>query len=140
MTTEQGKDFMRRFLEASVSGDTAAFQEFLAPDIVAHVSGGPRKRDEFIQHMSVFNLAFPDMQVEVLEVVSDGEQVVARTTWRGTQNGAFMDLPPTGQKIEIEAYIYERLRNGKTVEHRSLFDQVTMMQQLGLIPPPQTSR
>jgi steroid delta-isomerase-like uncharacterized protein len=134
MTTEQGKDFIRRFLEASIARDPAAFKELMSPDFMAHVPGGPKNRDGFVQHMNVFNSAFPDMQVRVLDVISDGEKVVARTAWRGTHIGDFMGLPPTGRQIEIEAYIVERLEDAKSVEHWSLFDQLTMLQQLGLVP------
>jgi steroid delta-isomerase-like uncharacterized protein len=140
MTSEQNKDFMRRFLEASVARDSTAFKELMAPDFAAHVSGGPKNREGFVQHMNVFNSAFSNMQVTISDLVTDGEKVVARTTWRGTHDGNFQGLPPTGKQIEIEAYIVERLRDGKTVEHWSLFDQMTMMQQLGIIPPPQPAR
>jgi len=136
MTTEQDQDFINRFLQASISSDPAAFKEMMAPDFVAHVAGGPKNRDGFVQHMNVFNIAFSDMQVTVQDVVSDGEKVVARTTWRGTQDGVFMGVPPTGRQMEIEAYIVERLEEGKSVEHWSLFDQLTMMRQLGLLPTP----
>jgi len=140
MTTEQIKEFMRRFLNASVGKDANAFMAMMAPDFVAHVGNSPKNRAEFVQHMSVFISAFSDMQVIVLDLITDGEKVVARTTWRGTQTGAFMGLPGTGKQIEIEAYIVERLKDGKSVEHWSLFDQLTMMQQLGLVPSPQASR
>jgi steroid delta-isomerase-like uncharacterized protein len=136
MTTEQMKEFMRRFLNASVGKDANAFMELMAPDFVAHVGDGPKNRAGFVQHMSVFNTSFSDMQVIVLDLITDGEKIVARTTWRGTQTGAFMGLPVTGKQIEIEAYIVERLKDGKSVEHWSLFDQLTMMQQLGLVPQP----
>jgi len=142
MTTreEQSKDFMRRFLEASVGKDPAAFKELMAPGFVAHVPGGPKDREGFVQHMNSYSLAFGDMQVTVLDLITDGENVVARTNWRGTQTGAYMGLPPTGKQIDIEAYIYERLKDGKSVEHRSLFDVMAMMQQLGLVPSQQAGR
>lgn len=140
MTTEENNEFMSRFLEASVASDPTAFKALMAPDFVAHVTGGPKSRDGFVQHMSYFNMAFNDMNITVADLITDGEKVVARTTWRGTHTGDFMGLPPTGKQIEIEAYIVERLRDGKTVEHWSLFDQLTMLQQLGLVPPPQASR
>ena len=41
---------MRRFLEASVANDEAAFKELMAPDFVAHIPGGPANREAFVQH------------------------------------------------------------------------------------------
>ena len=140
MTTEETKDFMRRFLEASVGNDSTAFKELMAPDFVAHVPGGPKNREGFMQHMNFFNMAFSNMQWTISDLITDGEKVVVRTTYRANHSGDFMGLPPTGKQIEIEAYIVERLKDGKSVEHWSLFDQLTMLQQLGLVPPPQPSK
>ena len=140
MTTEENKDFMRHFLEASIAKDSTVFKELMAPDFVAHVPGGPKNREGFVQHMNFFNVAFSDIQWTVSDLITDGEKVVARTTFRATHSGDFMGLPSTGKKIVIEAYIVERLKDGKSVEHWSLFDQLTMLQQLGLVPPPQPNR
>ena len=138
MTIDENKDFMRRFLKASIANDSAAFKELMAPDFVAHVPGGPKNRDGFVQHMSYFNVAFSDVKWKVSDLITDEEKVVARTTWQGIHSGNFMGLPPTGKQVEIEAYIVERLKDGKSVEHWSLFDQLSMLQQLGLVPPPQS--
>ena len=140
MTTEQSKAFMRRFLEASADGDSAAFRELMSPEIVAHVAGGPVSREVFLQHNSVFNAAFSEREFIVEDLTTEADKVVARVTWRGTHTGEFQGLPPTGKQVEISAFIMERIRDGKSVEHWSLFDRVTMMQQLGLIPPPQAAR
>ena len=51
-----------------------------------------------------------------------------------------MGLPPTGKQIVVSAVIIDRFKDGKSVEHWSLFDSLGMMQQLGLVPPPQPAR
>ena len=136
MSAEQTKAFMRRFLEASVASDQAVFKEFLAPDFVAHISGVPQIRETFLQHNNVFNVAFSDRQISVEDLIVEGDKVVARITWSGVHSGNFRGLPPTGKQVKISAFIVERIKDGQSVEHRSLFDQMSMMQQLGLIPPP----
>ena len=140
MTTEENKDFMRRFLDASTAKDSIGFKELMAPDFVAPVPGGPKNREGFVQHISFFSMAFSNTQWTILDLITDGEKVVVRTTYRANHSGDFMGLPPTGKQIEIEAYIVERLKDGKSVEHWSLFDQLTMLQQLGLVPPPQPGK
>jgi steroid delta-isomerase-like uncharacterized protein len=140
MITEQTKDFMRRFLEASVASDQAEYKELLAPDFVAHLLGGPQNREAFLQHNNFFNVAFSDRQLSVEDLIAEKDKVMARIIWSGIHSGNFQGLPPTGKKIVISAFIVERLKDGKSVEHWSLFDQLAMMQQLGLVPPPQTSR
>jgi len=140
MSTEENKALMRRFLEASVNQDEAAFKELLAPDFVAHIPGGPADRDAFVQHNYRYVAAFSDRQFEAEGLVAEGDTVVARATWRGTHSSAFMGLPPTGKQIVVSAVIVDRFRDGKSVEHWSLFDSLSMMQQLGLVPPPQPAR
>jgi len=140
MTSEQYKDFMRRFLASSVDEDVAAFRAMLSPELVAHVLGGAVNREVFLQHNNVFNLAFSDRQFTAEDLTTEGDVVVARATWRGTHTGDFQGLPPTGKQVVINAFVMERLKEGKSVEHWSLFDRFTMMQQLGLIPPPQAAR
>ena len=131
---------MRRFLEASVASDQTAFKELLASDFVAHLAGGPQNRETFLQHNNVFNVAFIDRQFSVRDLIAEGDKVMARTTWRGTHSANFRGLPPTGKQIEISAFIMDRIKDGKIVEHWSLFDMMSMMQQLGLFPAPQPAR
>jgi len=138
MTTEQSKSFMRRFVEASVASDPATYKELLAPDFVAHLLGGPQNREAFLQHNHVFNAAFSNRQMIVEDLIAEEDKVMARLTWKGVHSGDFQGLPPTGNQVVISAFIVERVRDGKTVEHWSLFDQRSMLQQLGLIPPPPT--
>lgn len=140
MTTEQNKATMRRFLEASIADDLSAYKDLLAPDFVGHVPGGPKNSEGFIQHTKFYNLAFTDRSITVDDIVAEGDKVIAQIIWSGTHTGDFQGLPPTGKRIEITAFIIERFQDGKSVEHKSFFDQLTMMRQLGLIPEPQPSR
>jgi steroid delta-isomerase-like uncharacterized protein len=136
MTIEQNKTFMRRFVEASIASDPTSYEELLAPDFVAHLLGGPQNREAFLQHNNFFNTAFSSRQMIVEDLIAEGDKVMARLTWKGVHSGDFQSLPPTGNQIVISAFIVERIKDGKTVEHWSLFDQRSMLQQLGLIPPP----
>ena len=140
MTGEQNKAFMRRFLEASAKDDMAAYRELMSPEIVAHIPGGTVNREVFLQHNNVFNVAFSGRQITVEDLTTEEDKVVARVTWQGNHTGDFQGLPPTGKQVVISAFIVERVKDGKSVEHWSLFDRLSMMQQLGLVPPPQASR
>jgi len=139
MSTEQNKTLVRRFLDASIASDSSALRERLASDFMAHIPSGPTNREGFLQHNSVFATAFSDKQFIVEDLIAEGDKVVARATWRGVHSAAFQGLPPTGKQISIGATIIERIRDGKLVEHWSLFDSLAMMQQLGLVPAPQPS-
>jgi steroid delta-isomerase-like uncharacterized protein len=140
MTTEQNKAVARRLLDASPAGDPAEFKDLLSPDFVAHLATGPANREVFLQHNNVFTMAFSDSHFTVQDQVAEGDKVVTLATWRGTHSGSFQGLPPTGKQIAISAILIERIKDGRIEEHWSLFDQLSVMQQLGLIPPPQSSR
>jgi steroid delta-isomerase-like uncharacterized protein len=140
MTTEENKALMRRVLEASVASDQAAFKELLAPDFVAHLADGRQNREAFLQHNNVYVEAFSDRHFVVEDLIAEGDKVMARTIMRAIHTGDLHGLPSTGKQIAISAIIIERIKDGKMVEHWSLFDQLSMMQQLGFVPPPQPAR
>ena len=137
MTTReaQNKAIARRFFEASDA-------ELLAPDLVVHFPGAPAplNREALLQELSMFNAAFSDTHIMVEDQIAEGDKVATRVTWRGTQSGNFQGLPPTGKQIAMGAIIVQRIKEGKILEHWPLFDLMGMMQQLGLVAPPQPSR
>jgi steroid delta-isomerase-like uncharacterized protein len=132
----ENKNLVRRYLEAAAASDQTAFKALMAPDFVAHVNGR-QDRDTFLQHNGVFTAAFSDRHFTVEDLIADGDRVVARAIWRGVHTGAFRGLAPTGKTVEISAILIERIQDGQVVEHWSLFDNLSMMQQLGLIPAPE---
>ena len=140
MTNEQNKAIARRFVEDSGTGDEAALKELLAADFVAHQPYGPQNREAFVEHLNGFLMAFSDSQFTVKKQVAEEDTVVTETTWHAVHSGDFQGAPPTGKQIEINAILIERFEDGKIVEHRGLFDRLSLMQQLGLIPPPQAAR
>jgi predicted ester cyclase len=69
------------------------------------------------QFHTMVHAAIPDLQLTVEDLIAEGDKVVGRFTASGTQQGEFMDIPPTGKPFT------------------RLFDQMGLMQQLGAIPP-----
>jgi predicted ester cyclase len=80
--------------------------------------------------------AFSGGVATVEDMMVDGDKVVSRLTFRGTHTGDLMGIPPTGKSVAIAETIIDRVAGGKIVESWRLFDQMTMMQQLGVIPTP----
>jgi predicted ester cyclase len=72
-------------------------------------------------------------------MVAEGDKVAARITSSGTHQGDFEGLPATGKPYTQNAIVIYRLTNGKIAEARLQTDTMSMMQQLGLIPAPQTA-
>jgi predicted ester cyclase len=80
--------------------------------------------------------AFPDIRYDVEELFAQDDKVAARTLLRGTHQGMFMGIPPTGRPVVQEQIHILRFVDGKIVEHRAVRDDLGMLQQLGVIPAP----
>ena len=68
------------------------------------------------------------------KMVAEGDKVAARFTMRGTHQGAFFGVPPTGKKIEVAAMNFYRLSEGQFVEERGQPDLLGLLQQIGAVP------
>jgi steroid delta-isomerase-like uncharacterized protein len=82
--------------------------------------------------------AFPDFNVSVEDVIAEGEKVVSRYTFRGTHQGETEEFgPPTGRQFELEGISMHRFEDGKIVEDWERYDNLSLLQQLGLVPEEQ---
>lgn len=129
MTKRQNKEITIKFLNDSVSNPEAV-KEMLATDFIAHLPGGPQATEGFLQQLNFFRAAFSDQKFDVRDVIAEEDKVVIYADWQGMHTGEFMDFPPSGKQISISAFTLDRLIGGKIVEHWSLFDMASMMQQL----------
>lgn len=100
---------------------------------------GPLDFDGYKQLGYAFLGGFPDLNVRVVEQLEDGNKVVTRVYWGGTHTGDLMGIPPTGRTFQSEAIFIDTIENGKIVERREVSDMLGMMQQLGLVPAPQSA-
>ncbi len=140
MSTEQNKALARYMREEFDKGNWAVIEETHAPDIVMHFAGNPEPLNlgEMRQMLDTFYEAFPDLKHTFEDQIAEGDKVVTRLTFRGTHQGAFQGIPATGKKIAVEATVIDRIVDGKLVEHWSNLDSLGLMQQLGVIPAPET--
>jgi predicted ester cyclase len=81
--------------------------------------------------------AFPDQKWTIEELIAEGDKVVNRFTWRGTHQGNFLGIAPTGSQVEVKGVVIDRFADGKIADTRILMDNLGLMQQLGVVPTPQ---
>jgi predicted ester cyclase len=139
MSTEQNKANFRAIPEKLINtGNLAAADELFTPDYIEHVPfppGFPSGVAGFKAFFSMLRSAFPDLHYHVELVLAEGDMVTGLVTVSGTHNGEFMGIAPTGKHITwMETHI-GRLVDGKLAEHWGLTDQLSMLQQLGVVPP-----
>src|SRR4051812_16878733 len=92
MSTETNKALVRRFFEAFNAGDLDAVSTLVAPNAVIHNSGAPDPLDleGFKQLVAMFLAAFPDGVHAIEDMLAEGDKVVTRVTYTGTQTGDMM--------------------------------------------------
>ena len=141
MSTESNKAAVRRFRDALNAGDLDGAVAVFAPNAVVHVSGapGPLTLEGFKQFGGAMLSAFPGGTSTVEDVIAEGNKVVSRITYRAIHTGDLMGMPPTGKSVTVSETIIDQFVDGKIVESWRLFDQMAMMQQLGVIPAPARS-
>ena len=118
------------------SGDISVADEVFQPDCVIHINGNPQRNlflDDFKQMLAGLLTAFPDLHFTINDQFACGEKVSTRWTATGTNTGPFGEMPATGKGIEIEGLIMDQVINGRVAKRWELWDQMAMMQQLGLV-------
>lgn len=134
-TSETLKKAVRERLDVFNEGDFETFEEFIAPSAMAYFPGQPPlNRDDFRNLLVGFRSAFPDITMTVEDQVAEGDTVVTIWTGRGTHKGPLQDLEATGESITLNGVSIDRFEGEKVIEHREVFDQLGMLQQLGAIP------
>ena len=131
------KQIMPRFVEFINTASEKLAVELVSPDAVFHVPGRPepvRGPSGYLEIIGMMRGGFPDIQWKLEEMIAEGDMVAARFTMRGTHNGAFFGVPPTGRKIEAQAMNFYRFSGGKIVEERGQPDLLGLLQQIGAIP------
>ena len=134
---EENKRIARRAVEAFNEQHLDIFDEVFAEDVVDHTPSGETKgRDGPREGLETLYAAFPDLEITIDELIAEGDTVAMRSTHRGTHEGTFMDIEPTGNQFEIENMVFARFENGMVVERWIQADVLVLLQQLGAINPP----
>ena len=138
-TPEANKLVMRRFTEFINTASEKLAVELISPDAIFHVPGRPdpmRGPTGYLAIIGMMREGFPDIQWTLEEMIAEGDMVAARFTMRGTHQGAFFGLPPTGKPIVVQAMNFYRLAGGQFVEERGQPDLLSLLQQIGAAPTP----
>ena len=138
MSAEQNKALIVRFVEELFNrGNVGIVGEIFAPDFIEREQlppGTPNGREGVRVLTTMLRSTFPDFKAKIDDILAEGDKVVIRMTWSGTQKGEFLGVPATGKHVSFGVIDIIRIANGKLVEHWGQMDSMSMMQQLGAIP------
>ncbi|MCS6926799.1 MAG: ester cyclase [Candidatus Binatia bacterium] len=137
MSAENKAVFRRYFEEVLNAGNLDLVDDLIARSYVSHYptgydfGGGPEGVKQIV---SAVRTGFPDVHFTVEDVIAEGDRVVGRWTFRGTHQGDFMGIPPTGRKVSVMGIAIYRIARGKIAEAWVAWDAMGLMQQLGAVP------
>jgi predicted ester cyclase len=122
--SERSKAVVRRLVEEVLNGGRLEVIDALYAPQVAEAAKA---------WIAPFRASFPDVRMEIVDLIAEGETVVGRFTCSATHLGTWLGHPPTGRRFERvdEIGIY-RLRDGRIVESWGLEDNLSRLEQLGL--------
>jgi steroid delta-isomerase-like uncharacterized protein len=131
------KAVVRRFVEEFQSRhDVAVAEELLAEDFVDHSPFGPfpPDREGVLALFGALFAAFPDLRADIRAQWVDGDDVITHKTFRGTHDGEFMGIPPTGNAVKFDVIDIVTVRDGLMRAHWNVVDALSLMQQVGAVP------
>jgi steroid delta-isomerase-like uncharacterized protein len=139
MSAADNRALIKRFYDEGWNADNLdVYDELVTEDFVDHqaIPGLPPGREGFKGLNAMFRSAFPDVWVEIDNVVAEDDKVGCRWVSTGTHQGDLFGIPATGNKVEVTATVFYRVEDGRLAEGWINRDDVGLMRQLGVIPTP----
>ena len=141
MTSEHNDAVADRWhLEMCQEGKTDLADQILTPDVIIHGNGQEFKGVDVAKQIAPsFKTGFSDLRITHHEVIASGDRVAILWTADGTHDGDYLGVLASGQRVHFEGIDLYHLRDGKIAEMWIEFDNLGMMQQLGLVSQPQAA-
>lgn len=120
MSTEQNKRLVRRYIEEVVNtGNVDQIADFISPDYVEvhnnirHATGVEGAK----RHILGVRETYPDLRLAIEQQIAEADWVVTRVMARGTHQGSWLGMKPTGKAVELTAVNVDRVVDNRIVEH-----------------------
>ena len=137
MNAETNQQIATNFLLSADAVDFDTWRGYTSPDLVASANGGDAmNRDELEAMVRGITEGFSDARHIIESQVADGHTVATRLTWTARHTGDFNGVPASNRPVRIGGCAFDRIEDGKIVEHHAQFDVMAMMVQIGAVPVP----
>jgi predicted ester cyclase len=129
---DRNKALYRELNQLTNNGKLAESSKYYAESHeIKGIGKGPKASETYALG---FRKIFPDLNIRIIELIAEGDLVMARCEATGTQKGEMNGIPPTGKTGKIAHWTINRFNEeGKITESWNLNDNMSMMQQLGII-------
>lgn len=115
MTSSGNARVVERFEEEAINqGRLQVMDEIVAEDFVElePLPGQRQGREGLKDVIGMLRTAFPDIRWMCVERICEGEKVVSRFLWTGTQKGAFLGIPATDRSVSVKGVVIDRIAGG----------------------------
>jgi steroid delta-isomerase-like uncharacterized protein len=131
----ENKEIAERFEMATAAADLAAIDDLCDPDLVDHNASADQTPglSGFKDMLAAISVSFPDLRSTVHHVIGEGDLVATHWTLRGTHQGEFMGVAPTGRTVTVEGMNVYRFAGGRITEMWTQLDGVGLREQLGIL-------
>ncbi|QGN58039.1 ester cyclase [Nostocoides sp. HKS02] len=139
MSTQTNKAVVRRYYEEVLNaGHVDALDELATRDYVEHdpLPGQGDGRDDLKRRATTLLAAFSPLTFIIEDLIAEDDKVVVRWSSSGTHNSDFLGIAATHRPYTISGIDIHRLEGNQLAEHWHVVDQLSQLQQLGLIPAP----
>jgi steroid delta-isomerase-like uncharacterized protein len=136
-TMNDQKKLVTRWYTAFAEQKPNLLDELLAPDWVDIPPApdqvpGPAGAKQILLQLGT---TFPDLKIQIEDILQDGNKIVVRSTISGLQKGAFLGYPSKNRRISIQAVDIHELKNERIARTWHTEDWMTGLHQLGLLEP-----
>ncbi|WP_207514699.1 ester cyclase [Longitalea luteola] len=132
-TTQHNKEVVQRIFEQGLNKRNLDLLKDLVADEFTGLQG-KNGAEGFVMPLLPLIKAFPDIQWNIVELIAEGDKVVIRWKWDGTQTASWLSLPATGKTITNEGTGILTLKNGKVISAQVLTDRLGFLQALDVLP------
>lgn len=128
-------EVVRRWADLWSSGNLADAARVFTDDVRDHRTSpftGIQSIEDEQRFIARVRAAFPDLRVEIVDMLADGDRVAVRAVHHGSHRGTFLGIPATGRSVVYEGTVIFRLRHEKIAERWGTVDLFGIMEQLGV--------
>jgi predicted ester cyclase len=137
-TLAANKELVRRLVEEGFNrGRLDVVDELVSPDVVTHnpiILDAPTGPDSVRGGIAMIREAFPDLEVEILDLIAEDDRVAVFLRMSGTNAGDYRRGGATGKRGTMRAFFIWRVAGGRLVESWGVADRFDFLQQLGIVP------
>ena len=135
----EAREAVDRFYRSAGDGDLKALSACFADDCMTTTPAGTMDKAAHEAFFAAFKAAMPDAHMQVVRAVESGDEVFVSGRFKGTHQGDLVTpqgtIPASGNSLDLPYADYFRVEGGRIVEHEVVWDSMTMMAQLGALPP-----